>query len=248
MSAYKNIRELCKNDKNLDLVESIGVIMNSETSLNDVLRVYESDVNAISATIFSSYLLNLEPLKVSNKDKFKALGELSRSVLEGEIYSDYYWTNKTGALNPYQGISNVVIPKNIFTELAKISNTKIKWKNTSKRIFYLNPHMMHRIWKFGLALGIYTQSYITPSVEVIWNLIKSSKFIEKNVIYKKILYKLFENGIYPDDFDNLYKGFYLSGQEVQDNEKRFKKIKPYIDCYFIKYQEDRLKEFQENPQ
>jgi DNA polymerase III delta prime subunit len=245
---YQNIREICKSDKTLDLETSINFIMNSETSLNDVLRIYESDISGISSTIFSSYLLNLDNPKISSKDKFKALGELSKGVLEGEIYSDYFWQNKISVLNKYQGIVQVGVARTTFNELAKKSNTKVKWKNTSKRIFYLNSHMMNRLWKFGLSIGIYSQSHIAQSIEVIWSLIKSSKFKEKDTTYNKILEKLFDNGICPDDFDNFYKGFYLAGQQLQDNEKILKKIKPHIDNYFIKYLEDRSKEFQENLQ
>jgi DNA polymerase III delta prime subunit len=248
MDIYQNIREFCKNDKTFDLIESIDTIMNPETSLNEMIRVYESDVNGISATIFSSYLLNLDTLKVNSKEKFKALGELSKGVLEGEIYCNYYWKHKHNTLNAYQGVSQVGTAQHIFSELAQKDNTKLKWKNTSKRIFYLNPHMMNRLLKVGLSLGIYTQSYISQSLEVVWNLLKSSKFIEKDTVYKKMLETLFNNGITPDDFDNFFKGFYLAGQAIQDNEKIFKKIKPNIDKHFMHYLEDRSKEFQGNPQ
>ena len=40
----------------------------------------------------------------------------------------------------------------------------------------------------------------------------------------KILFKLFEAGIEPKDFENLYKGFTLGQNDIKENEMNDKKV------------------------
>jgi len=247
VAMYNRIREKCKADTicGMSLTEMTTEIMDPKTDFESALRIYESDINAVSSTIFSSYIQNLDQMKVPDKDKFQALGRLSRSVLQGEIYSDFYWKYKTRALDSYQGAEQIGTPREVFGQMAKKSKIKLKWKNSNKRIFYLNPHTMDRIWRFGLALDIHSHSHLALTVETIWNLVKSKKFREKQSTYKKLLNSLFELGIRPEDFENLYKGFSLGGQATQVNEVFFKAVKPHIKSCFSDYSKDRSEEFQE---
>lgn len=246
---YEKIRDKCLTDKcGLSLAEINSKIMSPDTNLSDALNYYESDIGSISLSIFSSYLLNLDQTKASNKAKFKALGELSRGTMQGEIFSNYYWKNKTGALNVYQGANQVGTARLVFHDLAKKGKTKINWKTSSKMIFYLNSHMMNRIWKIGLGLDIHSDSNLVLTVETLWNLLKSKAFREKNSTYQKILKQLFEMGFTSDDFESIYKDVYVGGPVVQANEKIYKIVGPIIKKYFKQYSEDRSKKFQESLQ
>ena len=132
-------------------------------------------------------------------------------------------------------------------ELAKKTpSKKANWNFTGKRIFYLNPHIMDRFMKISISLQIYSNSHLSYLVELIWNLIKSNQFIEQEKLYKKILIKLFDAGIEPKDFENIYKGFTQDLEETKSNEEIYKKLKVILKKHFTDYETLHLKEFQAN--
>ena len=105
---------------------------------------------------------------------------------------------------------------------------------------------MDRFMKISISLQIYSNSHLSYLVELIWNLIKSNKFIEQEKLYKKILIKLFDAGIEPKDFENLYKGFTQDLAETKENEEIYKKIKIILKKYFNEYETLHQAEFRVN--
>ena len=247
LKQFQDISKLTMNDKKFEIDEIIHKIMLEETPLNETLRLYETDLNIITMSFYSNFTENITKLNVSNKDKIKALSQISDSLVDGEIYSDFYWKTKIGSLENYQCISHLVYPKCLMNELAKKTpSKKAGWNFTGKRIFYLNPHIMDRFMKISISLQIYSNSHLSYLVELIWNLIKSNKFIEQEKLYKKILIKLFDAGIEPKDFENLYKGFTQDLAETKENEEIYKKIKIILKKYFNEYETLHQAEFRVN--
>ena len=247
LKQFQEISKLTMNDKKFEIDEIIHKIMLEETLLKETLRLYETDVNIITMSFYSNFTENITKLNVSNKDKIKTLSQISDCLVDGEIYSDFYWKTKIGSLENYQCISHLVYPKCLMNELAKKTpSKKANWNFTGKRIFYLNPHIMDRFMKISISLQIYSNSHLSYLVELIWNLIKSNQFIEQEKLYKKILIKLFDAGIEPKDFENLYKGFTQDLEETKANEEVYKKLKVILKKHFTEYETLHLKEFQAN--
>ena len=142
------------------------------------IRLYESDINIISMSFYSNFTENINKLDISNKDKIKSIAQVSEYLVEGEIYSDYYWKNKISSCEIYQGVNHIIAPKFVMNKLVKKDKSKneTKWDFTGKRIFYLNPHIMERFWKISLANQIYSNTHLPYLIELIWNLLKSHKY------------------------------------------------------------------------
>jgi DNA polymerase III delta prime subunit len=249
---FNEIKNLTRGDKKLELNEIIEKIFDEETSVKETLRLYETDINIITMSFYSNFTENITKLNVSNKDKISTLASISNYLVDGEIYSDYYWHHKNADISCFQGINQIVIPKYLLNQLSYKTKTinkgkkKVEWDFSGKRIFYLNPHIMDRYWKFAISLQIYSHSHLAYCVELIWNLIKSKKMNEQEKTYKKILIRLFEGGIEAKDFENIFKGFTLGQNEIKENEEIYKDLKIVIKKYFTDYQTNCLKEFQVN--
>jgi len=247
MSDFNLIKDFTKSDKKLELNEIIEKIFNEDTSVNETLRFYETDINIITMSFYSNFTENITKLNVSQKDKINTLAKISDYLVDGEIYSNYYWYNKNSSVSEFQGVNQILLPKYTLNELGKKSGKKKqRWDFSGKRIFYLNPHIMDRFWKIGISLRVYSNSHLSYLVELVWNLVKSKKFIEQEKVYKKILLKLFEYGIEAKDFENLYKGFTLGQNDLKENEEIYKELKIIIKKHFTEYQTNCLKEFQVN--
>ena len=249
ISDFNLIKDFTKSDKKLELNEIIETIFNEDTSVNETLRWYETDINIITMSFYSNFTENITKLNVSQKEKINTLAKISDYLVDGEIYSNYYWYNKNSSVSEFQGVNQILLPKYTLNELGKkASKKKIApgWDFTGKRIFYLNPHIMDRFWKIGISLRVYSNSHLSYLVELVWNLLKSKKFIEQEKVYKKILLKLFEYGIESKDFENLYKGFTLGQSDLKENEEVYKELKNIIKKHFTEYQTNCLKEFQVN--
>ena len=244
MDAFNIIKGLTQNDKHLEINEIIDKIMLPTTSFHESIRLYESDINIISMSFYSNFTENINKLDISNKDKIKSIAQVSEYLVEGEIYSDYYWKNKISSCEIYQGVNHIIAPKFVMNKLVKKDKSKneTKWDFTGKRIFYLNPHIMERFWKISLANQIYSNTHLPYLIELIWNLLKSHKYRSQEKIYKKILLKLFEGGLEIKDFENIYKGFVLGNEDNKENEEAFKELKVILKKYFtdIIYQKKPL--------
>ncbi len=253
---FNKIKESTKGDKKLELNEIIDKIFDKDTSVKESLRLYETDINIITMSFYSNFTDNITKLNVSNKEKLKTLSQISNYLVDGEIYSEFYWHYKSTEINNFQGINQIILPKYLLNQLAtNNSNTKKKkekqkvnekvvWDFSGKRIFYLNPHIMDRFWKISVSMQVYSHSHLSYYVELIWNLIKSRALISQEKTYKKILFKLFDTGIEPKDFENLYKGFTLGQNDIKENDDIYKELKVSIKKYFTDYQANCLKEFQ----
>jgi DNA polymerase III delta prime subunit len=247
LKAFDEIDVLTTTDKKLELNQILYKIMLDDTSFEETLRLYETDMNIISMSFYSNFTENITKLNVSNADKIKSLSMVSQYLVDGEIYSDYYWKNKVSMLENYQGVNQIIGPKYIVNQLAKKTPLGTSdWDFTGKRIFYLNPHIMERFWKIGISLGIYSGSHLSYLVELVWNILKSKKFNTSEKVYKKILFKLFESGIDIKDFENIYKGFTLGNEDNKANEEIYKDLKNILRKHFTDYQTMCLKEFQVN--
>jgi DNA polymerase III delta prime subunit len=251
---FNKIKESTKGDKKLELNQIIDKIFDRDTSVKESLRLYETDINIITMSFYSNFTDNITKLNVSNKEKLKTLSQISNYLVDGEIYSEFYWHYKSTEINNFQGINQIILPKYLLNQLAtNNSNTKKKkskenekvvWDFSGKRIFYLNPHIMDRFWKIAVSMQIYSYSHLSYYVELIWNVVKSRSLISQEKTYKKILFKLFEAGIEPKDFENLYKGFTLGQNDIKENDDLYKDLKISIKKYFTDYQASCLKEFQ----
>jgi DNA polymerase III delta prime subunit len=247
LKSFEEIDILTTTDKKLDLNEILNKLMLEETSFEETLRLYETDMNIISMSFYSNFTENITKLNVNNIEKIKSLSQISQYLVDGEIYADYYWKNKVGSLENYQGVNQIIGPKYVVNQLArKTPEKKSNWDFTGKRIFYLNPHIMERFWKIGISLQIYSNSHLSYLIELVWNILKSKKFNTNDKIYKKILFKLFEGGIDIKDFENLYKGFTLGADDNKSNEEIYKDMKIILRKHFTDYQTMCLKEFQVN--
>jgi hypothetical protein len=253
MKAFNIIKGLTKNDKKLELTEVLDKIFLPSTLFEETLRLFETDINIISMSFYSNFTDNIMKLDITNKEKVRSLSKVSQYLVDGEIYSDFYWKNKGGNLDIYQGVNQIIAPKYIINQLvANKSKTKKKkteipaWDFTGKRIFYLNPHIMERYWKIAITLNIYSSSHLSYLIELVWNLIKSKQIMSQDKIYKKILYKMFDEGVKPGDFDNIYKGFTLGSEDNKDNDDIYKILKIDIKKHFTEHQTICLKEFQAN--
>lgn len=247
MKSFEDIDILTTTDKKLDLNEILHKLMLEETSFEETLRLYETDMNIITMSFYSNFTENITKLNVDNTEKIKSLSQISQYLVDGEIYADYYWKNKVGSLENYQGVNQIIGPKYVINQLAKKTPTgESNWNFTGKRIFYLNPHIMERFWKIGISLEIYSSSHLSYLIELVWNILKSKKFNTHDKIYKKILFKLFEGGIDIKDFENIYKGFTLGTDDNKSNEEIYKDLKIILRKYFTDYQTMCLKEFQVN--
>jgi DNA polymerase III delta prime subunit len=251
LADFNSVKDLTRNDKKLELSEIIQKIFNENTSVEESLKWYETDINIITMSFYSNFTENITKLNVSQKEKINTLARISEHLVDGEIYADYYWYNKNSMVNDFQGVDQILYPKHLLNKLAiketpKNKKRTIEWDFSGKRIFYLNPHIMDRFWKIGISLQIYSNSHLSYVVELVWNLLKSKKFIDQEKIYKKILFKLFEGGIEAKDFENLYKGFTLGQIDNKENEDVYKELKIVIKKYFTEYQTKCLKEFQAN--
>jgi DNA polymerase III delta prime subunit len=254
MTDFNSVKDLTRNDKKLELTEIIQKIFNEDTSVEESLKWYETDINIITMSFYSNFTENITKLNVSQKEKINTLARISEHLVDGEIYSDYYWYNKHSMVNDFQGVAQILYPKHLMNKLAtktiaittKNKKKTVEWDFSGKRIFYLNPHIMDRFWKIGISLQIYSHSHLSYVVELVWNLLKSKQFITQEKIYKKILFKLFEGGIEAKDFENIYKGFTLGQSDNKENEEVYKELKVIIKKYFTEYQTNCLKEFQAN--
>lgn len=247
MKSFEEIDILTTTDKKLDLNEILHKLMLEETSFEETLRLYETDMNIITMSFYSNFTENITKLNVNNTEKIKSLSKISQYLVDGEIYADYYWKNKVSSLENYQGVNQIIGPKYVVNQLArKTPEKKSNWDFTGKRIFYLNPHIMERFWKIGISLEIYSNSHLSYLIELIWNILKSKKFNNHDKIYKKILFKLFDGGIDIKDFENIYKGFTLGADDNKANEEIYKDLKNILRKYFTDYQTMCLKEFQVN--
>jgi hypothetical protein len=221
-------------------------------------------------SFYSNFTENITKLNISNKDKIRSISQVSQYLVDGEIYADYYWKNKVSSLEIYQGVNQILSPKYLMNNLClkekdngkckvkvngkvngkdKVENNdnhNHKWDFTGKRIFYLNPHIMDRFWKIGIANQIHSISHLSYLIELIWNLLKSKKYQKEDKIYKKILHKLFEGGLEIKDFENIYKGFTLGTEDNKLNEEYSKELKGIMKPYFTNYQTNCLMEFQAN--
>jgi DNA polymerase III delta prime subunit len=247
LKSFEEIDILTTTDKKLDLNDILYKLMLEETSFEETLRLYETDMNIITMSFYSNFTENITKLNVDNKEKIKSLSRISQYLVDGEIYADYYWKNKVGSLENYQGVNQIIGPKYVVNELAKHTpEGTSNWDFTGKRIFYLNPHIMERFWKIGISLQIYSSSHLSYLIELVWNILKSKRFNTNDKIYKKILFKLFEGGIDIKDFENLYKGFTLGADDNKLNEEIYKDLKLILRKHFTDYQTMCLKEFQVN--
>ncbi len=263
MKTFDVIKGLTQNDKRLELTEMIDTIMLPSTNIEESIRLYETDINIISMSFYSNFTENITKLNISNKDKIRSISEISQYLVDGEIYADYYWKNKVSSLEIYQGVNQILSPKYLMNKLClkdqeknkeknkengkeKRDKTYHKWDFTGKRIFYLNPHIMDRFWKIGIANQIYSTSHLSYLIELIWNLLKSKKYQKQDKIYRKILHKLFEGGLEIKDFENIYKGFTLGTEDNKLNEEYSKELKGVMKPYFTDYQTNCLMEFQAN--
>lgn len=247
MKSFEEIDILTTTDKKLDLNEILHKLMLEETSFEETLRLYETDMNIITMSFYSNFTENITKLNVNNTEKIKSLSRISQYLVDGEIYADYYWKNKVGSLENYQGVNQIIGPKYVVNQLArKTPEGTSSWDFTGKRIFYLNPHIMERFWKIGISLQIYSNSHLSYLIELVWNILKSKKFNTHDKIYTKILFKLFEGGIDIKDFENIYKGFTLGADDNKSNEEIYKDLKIILRKYFTDYQTMCLKEFQVN--
>jgi hypothetical protein len=246
MKAFDIIKGLTKNDKKLELTEVLDKIFLPNTLFEETLRLFETDINIISMSFYSNFTDNILKLDVSNKEKIKTLSKVSQYLVEGEIYSDFYWKNKASSLETYQCANQIFGPKILINDLVSNKKTAPPWDFTGKRIFYLNPHIMERYWKIAISLNIYSSSHLSYVIELIWNLIKSKKFISQEKIYRKIMFKLFDDGVELKDFDNIYKGFVLGTEDNKENDDLFKHFKIEAKKYFTEHQAISLKEFQVN--
>ena len=247
LKSFEEIDILTTTDKKLELNEILYKMMLNETSFEETLRLYETDMNIITMSFYSNFTENITKLNVDNKEKIKSLSQISQYLVDGEIYSDFYWKNKVSALENYQGVNQIIAPKYVVNQLAKKTPSgTANWDFTGKRIFYLNPHIMERFWKIGISLQIYSISHLSYLVELVWNILKSKKINTHDKLYKKILFKLFEGGIDIKDFENIYKGCTLGTDDNKSNEEIYKDLKVILKKYFTEYQTMCLKEFQVN--
>ena len=240
--------------------EIIDKIFDPDTSVKESLRLYETDINIITMSFYSNFTDNITKLNISNKEKLKTLSQISNHLVDGEIYSEFYWHYKSTEINDFQGINQIMLPKYLLNNMAILSiknNTSIKkkkekekvpekvlWDFSGKRIFYLNPHIIDRFWKISVSMQVYSHSHLSYYVELIWNIVKSRALISQEKTYKKILFKLVDTGIEPKDFENLYKGFTLGQNEIKENDDLYKDLKVSIKKYFTDYQSNCLREFQ----
>ena len=240
---FKEIKELTLSDKKLELNQIIQKIFDPTTSIKEALRLYETDITIITMSFYSNFTENITKLTtVPKKNKIATLAKISDYLVDGEIYSDFYWHNKYADINDFQGVNQIVIPKYLLNNL--MTTKTPKWDFTGKRIFYLNPHIMDKFFKISISLNIYSNSHLLYLVELIWNLIKSKKMMEQEKVYRKILYSLFEGGLDAKDFENIYKGFTLGQNETKDNDEIYKELKVVIKKYFNEFSGIRANEFQ----
>jgi DNA polymerase III delta prime subunit len=239
---FKAIKELTLSDKKLELNQIIEKIFDPATSTKEALRLYETDITIITMSFYSNFTENITKLTTVPKNKkIAALAKISDCLVDGEIFSDFYWHNKYADINDFQGVNQIIMPKYVLNNLVQKTP---KWDFTGKRIFYLNPHMMDKFFKISISLNIYSSSHLPYLVELIWNLVKSKKMIEQEKVYRKILYSLFEGGLDAKDFENIYKGFTLGQNETKENDEIYKELKMIIKKYFNEFTGIRANEFQ----
>lgn len=240
LDLYEKICEQIKNDKRYETNELFDEIFKNDNSYAERLRYLEKDLGSIVSKYTSNLPDNINKLKISKKEKISLLARTSTQISESEIFNYYYWKNRSKGLGAYYGTQSLLITKKIIDNVDKKKDKHV-WTFTNSRIFYLNVHLMDRIWRIAIALDIYSSHYLPLTIELVWNILKSSKFQENKETYKKIMDKLFQVGIEWKDFEHLYKSFSLGNTSLKDNENSFKKMKPLIKMLNKEFDQNNIK-------